>query len=335
MLKKYIILVICCFLLYSCTNDSKTKNVLSENINLNVLFYNVTKKELFVLNLDNNEVINTIDLNIKKRISRWLYKEKFYFIDSERNYTNIYEIDHNGIIKKIFEYEQYFYDFHIINDYLYLLSYNEPFYEVSNIENNFILKYNLYTNEETIIDFNSNLSNKLYSSEFYIINDNTIILSGFDYEGFNLWVKNLYLYKIDENKMEILCENIGTFSVSGNNILVNAGAMSSKNYNFMSEIRFNNTNFLILNINNNDTKLLPYKFDKQYTDFIIISDDYIIYSEKQPEKKKISDILFGWMFPGTSRGKADYYIAKINENKKKLIYSSIDIIKVIGIYNKY
>jgi hypothetical protein len=327
-MKKYVALIIFPLLFFNCVKNSQTYEILSEKVGINVLFYDYSNNELLVLDIDKNEIVKNIKINEKLEwTDRWFYDGNIYYMDSGRHYTNIYKIEENGNLIKIFEYGQWFYDFNIIDDNLYLLSYIEPSYEISNIEKNYIVKYNFDTKEETIIDFNNNLSRKMYVPRFKVLDDNAILLNsnasyisnlndgnitfskGFGYES------NLYMYKVVEDKIELISEQINGFSVFGNSILIGGSG----------EYR----NFTVKDIINRNEKVLPYKYEYSFSNFFYISHDYIIYADAHEKKPLIELSLFPIV-----RTETDYFLATTTENKKKIIYfSKKKSIKILGSYN--
>ncbi|MDR1858273.1 MAG: hypothetical protein LBQ69_02250 [Treponema sp.] len=220
MIKKISFVLCVIAIIFSC-KGAQTNNQLLENINKTMVYFNYTKNEICLLDIDTGAVIKShkLDFDVQQYgVDKYGYRSKWYYSNGDRNiylmrsYIDWNNHSNNNIrISKIdietFEVSEIFYsteDFHnfcVLDDYLYLLSHAEPSTGQSNPEINYIVKYNLLDETQEIIDFNKLLSKdeQIYAHDFYVA-ENAIILNG--WYG-KLQLKNIYQYISVQNKSPI------------------------------------------------------------------------------------------------------------------------------------
>ena len=305
------------------------------DLNKSMIFFNYTTNEICLLDIDTGVVGKKYKLafNVHKyNFNKWYYSNGdayIYLLERRRDSgTKIYKIGIDTFeLSEIYRTKKYFHNFCINNNYLYLMSYVEPSNQNPNKEQNYILEHNLLSGSEKIIDFNKSLpkDERICSPDFFV-HENRIIMTGWVKEHA---LKKLYQYDIKSKKINVIDEKAGYFSIFDDIILYTKNNVDVVFVNdFVTTIRWKGASLAIYDIKNNTSKVLPYKVNTAYLDFLTINKSVMIYTN---EHKTIQTLINRfWLFPIKRRYK-DYYIAEINGNDQRLFFSSADTIKILGV----
>jgi len=341
--------IVCIAILFSC-KGLKTNSQSLENINKLMVFFNYTKNEICLLDVDTGSMISNykIDFDIQQyTINKSGYSYKWHYNNDNSNIylrenhidydnrgnwsTKIYQINMEPFALSEIFYSQKDYNNFFVNDiYLYLMSYREPSYGKPNKEQNYIVEYNLLDKNETIIDFNESLpeNEQICAPDFYIT-ENEIIMTG--------WVNRssltkLYQFDRKSKEMNVIDDKVGHFSVYNDTILYEKNDVDVVFADdFVTSIHYKGVSLAVYDLINKTRKIFPYDVIAAYLDFIFIDEDRIIYTDKHETIKNILSQF--WIFPSSERYK-NYYISSISENTRRLFFSSRDVIKILGVIDK-
>jgi hypothetical protein len=291
---------------------------------------NIIKKNKMDKNIE-NRFINDDDFSylwFYDTFSKYLYLKE---IDYRQN-TKIYKIDIETFeLSEVFSSSTFFHAFFVNGNDLYLMNNIHDFDNNENRENIYILKRNLLNGVETIINFNETLQkNEQINPYKFFITENKLIMLGH--------INNIALRKIYQYDMESKIFETIDYYVAFNYAYFKYLILYEK---FIAEEKFDDdgvvigldtygSNLIIYNLNNNNTITLPYEIG--ITDYIIVDENIIIYTdEDKTTKNTVSDLHLLYR----DKDKLiNFYVASINKNKKKMFFSCRDELEILGIMDE-
>jgi hypothetical protein len=307
-----------------------------------LLYFNYTTQEICLLNLETNsidkaykiefDVLEGGAINDLGFSYQWFYKENtpyVYLMEKSHGITKIYKISIvNFDIIEIFRANSYYFNLFVDNNNLYLMNFTEFSNGKSNMEQNYIVLYNFLNRDEKIINFNKLLpeNEQVYAPNFFI-NEGRIIFIGYKHIAF----KTLFIYDMVKNTVNILDEPVDNFSIVNNTILYTKENAELIHDGFNTIVKYYNSYFSVYNLENKTYKILSYQKDVAYHAFLIIDEDTFVYKELQKSETDIFDI--NSLSPTNKLG-GNFYIANINRNKRKLLFSTRDDLILLGVINK-
>ena len=332
---------------FSC-KGIQTNNQLLENINKTMVYFNYTKNELCLLDIDTGAVLKShkLDFDVQQYvIDKHGFRSEWYYSNNDKNiylmrvYTDWNNFTNNNtriyqINIETFESSEIFYsteDFHnfcVFDGYIYLLSYVEPSSGQSNLEKNYIVKYNLLDETQEIINFNTLLpeNEQIHAHDFYVT-ENTIILNGW-YRRLEL--KNIYRYDLTTEMITILDENATRFSIIEDKIVYRKNDIEL-GYNSLGfeTVKIIGSNLLLHDLTNGNTIVLPDVINSGILTYFLINKDIIVFSR---EHKTIMTLINKFrLFPNYDTILKDYYIADVHGNAQRKIFQNRDSISILGV----
>ena len=323
-------LVLSIVTIFSC-KGVQTNNQLLKDINKTMVYFNYTKNEICLLDIDTGTVVkrHKLDFDVYQYIiDKYGYKSEWYYSNGDKNIYLMraykdwdYSANNNMRIYRInietFEMSEIFYtteNFHgfcVFDGFLYLLSYVEPATGQSNLEKNYIVKYNLLDETREIINFNKSLpeNEQIYAHDFYAA-EKTIILNGW-YRKLEL--KNIYQYDLTTEMITVLDENAAGFSIAEDKILY----------------RKKDVGLVLHNLTNNNAIVLPDAINSGIWTYFLMNKDVIVFER---EHITIMTLINKFrLFPNYENVLKDYYIADIHGNEQKKFFKSSDSIGILGV----
>ena len=339
-------LVLSIITIFSC-KGVQTNNQLLKDINKTMVYFNYTKNEICLLDIDTGTVVkrHKLDFDVYQYIiDKYGYKSEWYYSNGDKNIylmraykdwdysannnMRIYRINIETFeMSEIFYTTEYFHDFCVFDGFLYLLSYVEPATGQSNLEKNYIVKYNLLDETREIINFNKSLpeNEQIYAHDFYIT-ENTIILNGW-YRILQL--KNLYKYNLATEAISIIDENVVGFSIIEDKILYRKNDIKLDYSNGFESINYIDSKLVLNDLTNNTTIVLPDTINADILAYFLIKKDVMIFIREHTTIKTLINKF--WLFPNYDNILRDYYIADIHGNEQKIFFQSNDSIGILGV----
>jgi hypothetical protein len=334
---KKMILVFFAITLFSCKNVQNRGNSFFgvNEINKYLVYYNYDTKEicLFDMELDLIEKKYQIDFDIKQfRVDSSGFLYEFFYKENDKSIyllgknntdkiTKVYKINIDDFnITQIFYSENYYNKIFVNDNVLYLNNYVVPSREKLNKEQNYLISHNLLTGEETIINFNGLLPDdeQICVSSFFI-SENRIILTGWHKI---IMLNDLFQYDLSENTVNVIDRNVTGFSIINDTILYKKSNVDiSTSHKYFTNISQHGTFLFVYDFKDKNYIQLPYykKLGFMVMQIAIIDENKIIFSDEQ----RVRNTPY-----------ANYYIANIFENKKKILFSSSESIDILGIMDK-
>lgn len=321
-----------------------------ERYNKSLLFFNYTTNELCLLNIDTGIITKRLkmDLNITQLyISDEGFSFRWFFdnignnlflrkIDRRRN-TKVYKIDIETFkLTEVFNSETFFSNIFARDNNLYLMNYISSFQRAGNKEDIFILKHDLSNQNETIINFNKTLpkDKQLYVRNFFV-KDNKILMFGFID---NSALSKLYLYDMVLGTIDVLDYYVSFGIRYSNGLVLYMRRITSEIFeeNILVGLMVYGHELVFYNFGTNKKTVLPYEISP-LQDFIILDQNTIIFSKEDESTKPYFDPtrdIYTWVSWRDRKRLMNFYIANVNQNNKKRLFSSYDRLEMIGIVNE-
>ena len=339
-------LVLSIITIFSC-KGVQANNQLLKDINKIMVYFNYSNNEICLLDIGTGKMLKShkLDFHVQQYGidkydygSVWYYSngdENIYLMrgykdwnDRSNNNTKIYRINIETFeTSEIFYSTEDFNNFCVLDSHLYLLSYVEPSSGRSNIERNFIVKYDLSNDAQEFIYFNKLLSEseQIYAPDFYIT-ENTIILNGWHRI---LQFKNLYKYNLATEAISIIDENVVGFSIIEDKILYRKNDIKLDYSNGFESINYIDSKLVLNDLTNDTTIVLPDTINTDILAYFLIKKDVMIFTREHTTIKTLINKY--WLFPNYDNILRDYYIADIHGNEQKIFFQSNDSIGILGV----